>query len=72
MLFMAQAEAKLLKLLFSSPGTTNGGNYGLSRVAKRSLLPPFSGAMTPTASTMLLHHRAYYRRGSDSPQGNVE
>lgn len=33
---MAQAEAKLLEAAVLIPGTTNGGNYGLSRVAKRS------------------------------------
>lgn len=33
---MAQAEAKLLETAVLIPGTTNGGNYGLSRVAKRS------------------------------------
>lgn len=33
---MAQAEAKLLEATVLIPGTTNGGNYGLSRVAKRS------------------------------------
>lgn len=33
---MAQAEAKLLEVAVLIPGTTNGGNYGLSRVAKRS------------------------------------
>lgn len=33
---MAQAEAKLLEAAVLIPGTTNGGNYGMSRVAKRS------------------------------------
>lgn len=33
---MAQAEAKLLEAAVLIPDTTNGGNYGLSRVAKRS------------------------------------
>lgn len=33
---MAQAEAKLLEAAVLIPGTTSGGNYGLSRVAKRS------------------------------------
>lgn len=33
---MAQAEAKLLEAAVLIPGSTNGGNYGLSRVAKRS------------------------------------
>lgn len=33
---MAQAEAKLLEAAVLIPGTTKGGNYGLSRVAKRS------------------------------------
>ena len=33
---MAQAEAKLLEAAVLIPGTTNGGNYGLSRVSKRS------------------------------------
>lgn len=33
---MAQAEAKLLEAAVLIPSTTNGGNYGLSRVAKRS------------------------------------
>lgn len=33
---MAQAEAKLLEAAVLIPGTTNGGNYGLSRVAKHS------------------------------------
>lgn len=33
---MAQAEAKLLEAAVLIPATTNGGNYGLSRVAKRS------------------------------------
>ena len=33
---MAQAEAKLLDAAVLIPGPTNGGNYGLSRVAKRS------------------------------------
>ena len=33
---MAQAEAKLLEAAVLIPGTTNGGNCGLSRVAKRS------------------------------------
>lgn len=33
---MAQTEAKLLEAAVLIPGTTNGGNYGLSRVAKRS------------------------------------
>ena len=33
---MAQAEAKLLEAAVLIPGTTRGGNYGLSRVAKRS------------------------------------
>lgn len=33
---MAQAEAKLLEAAVLIPGTTNGGNYGLSRDAKRS------------------------------------
>lgn len=33
---MAQAEAKLLEAAVLIPGITNGGNYGLSRVAKRS------------------------------------
>ena len=33
---MAQAEAKLLEAAVLIPCTTNGGNYGLSRVAKRS------------------------------------
>ena len=33
---MAQAEAKLLEAAVLIPGTTDGGNYGLSRVAKRS------------------------------------
>lgn len=33
---MAQAEAKLLEAAVLIPGTTNGGTYGLSRVAKRS------------------------------------
>lgn len=33
---MAQAEAKLLEAAVLIPGTTNGGNYGLTRVAKRS------------------------------------
>ncbi len=33
---MAQAEAKLLEAAVLIPGTTNGGNYGLSRVAKCS------------------------------------
>ena len=33
---MAQAEAKLLEAAVLIPGNTNGGNYGLSRVAKRS------------------------------------
>lgn len=33
---MAQAEAKLLEAAVLIPGTTQGGNYGLSRVAKRS------------------------------------
>ena len=33
---MAQAEAKLLEAAVLIPGTTNGGNYGLSRVARRS------------------------------------
>lgn len=33
---MAQAEAKLLEAAVLIPGTTNGGNYGMNRVAKRS------------------------------------
>ena len=33
---MAQAEAKLLEAAVLIPGTTNGGNSGMSRVAKRS------------------------------------
>ena len=48
---MAQAEAKLLEAAVLIPGTTNGGNYGLS-VLQSVPLPPFFGAMTPTVSTM--------------------